>query len=175
MQRALGGGSIVGRDPSWSREGFPFRYFNGSAYSEHLQRYLALFPRDRFLFLTFEQVTKEQEITIRQVWDFLELPAHNAPEKEVHANKTLEYKSEGIGEAILAIKERIRPFKRILPERLLRRVRDIEEATLLERRTDHFDPAVREVLVRLFTPEMQRTEVLTGLDLSAWMAPVFSS
>ena len=172
VQRALSTGTIEGRNPSWSAVGFPFRYFYVSAYSVHLARYLALFPREHFLFLTFEEVTRQQEMVSQRVWAFLDVEPHVVTADPVHANKTLAYKEEGIGKAVLAIKERIRPLKRFLPGDVLRRVRSVEEAFLLERREDRFAPEVYEHLTRIFAPDIARTEALTGLDLSTWTVPV---
>jgi hypothetical protein len=51
-------------------------YLMRSRYAEHLERWMALFGRDQFNFVTLEQLAEDPQHTLDGVHDFLGLPAH---------------------------------------------------------------------------------------------------
>jgi len=51
-------------------------YLQRSRYADHVERWLEVLPRDRFLFLKFEDLAAEPQRTLEQVYDFLGLPVH---------------------------------------------------------------------------------------------------
>jgi hypothetical protein len=57
-----------------------FSYLARSRYAEQVDRWLALFPRDQFLFLKAEELFAEPEKSLGRVHDFLELPAYRPPQ-----------------------------------------------------------------------------------------------
>jgi len=51
-------------------------YLMRSRYAEQLERWFALFPRDRFHFLTLEQMSEDPQRAMEDVHRFLQLPSH---------------------------------------------------------------------------------------------------
>jgi hypothetical protein len=51
-----------------------------SRYAEQLERWLPLFPREQFLFLDSEELSREPERALQRVYDFLGLPADGTRE-----------------------------------------------------------------------------------------------
>lgn len=168
VQASLEKGEIVGRDPEWSTVGYPFRYFYNGVYSMHITRFFGLFPREQFLFLTFEDVTRRQQTTMERVAAFLGLDASSMTADYTHENKTRRYRNDKLGATVRGIKKRVRPLKRYLPGGLLEGVRRLEVSWLMDRERASFGQEVRARLERIFAPEIARTAALTGLNLSAW-------
>jgi hypothetical protein len=54
-------------------------YLMRSRYAEQLERWLDLFPRERFHFLTLEQLAVDPQGTLDRVHEFLDLPDHSYP------------------------------------------------------------------------------------------------
>lgn len=169
VQDALAVGKINGRS-YWSSNGFPFRYFHVGAYSNHISRYLNVFPREHFLFLTFEDVTRRQRASLMRAARFLDLDEalFDVPDEALHDNKTMGYKHKGLGSVIYAAKEKVRPLRHYLPDRLLQRVRSFERKNMMEHKQDHFAGAIQDELRRIFAPDIMKTEALTGLCLDGW-------
>jgi hypothetical protein len=63
---------------SWHFGGWS--YLARSRYAEQLERWLALFPRDQFLFLRAEDLFAEPQQVLDAVHEFLDLPPHRYPE-----------------------------------------------------------------------------------------------
>lgn len=57
-----------------------FSYLARGRYAEQLERWLALFPRERLLILDHAKLLHEPASTMRRVWEFLELPADDRPD-----------------------------------------------------------------------------------------------
>lgn len=51
-------------------------YLLRSRYAEGLQRWLALFPRSQFHFVTLEDLSRDPQATLDAVHEFLDIPAH---------------------------------------------------------------------------------------------------
>lgn len=51
-------------------------YLQRSRYAEHLERWLALFRREQFLFVEFEQMIADPQATLDLIYEFLGLPPH---------------------------------------------------------------------------------------------------
>lgn len=168
VKQQLGEGSIVGRHPSWTREGFPYRYFFLGAYSLHLERYFAVFPRTSFLFFKFEDVVRDQKAAVERSCSFLGLSPPEELRDDLHLNKSLAYRNDALARVVAALKGLLRPLKSHLPSRFHAAVRQVEEDHLLIRRTDSLQSAARTSLVSLFEPEVRKVEGMTGLDLSEW-------
>jgi hypothetical protein len=49
-----------------------------SRYAEQLERWLSLFPRERFLFVDSEELSAQPERALQRVYDFLGLPADDS-------------------------------------------------------------------------------------------------
>ena len=65
-------------------------YLHRSMYAEQVERWLGLFPRDRFLFLKTDEMASEPQHVLDEVYDFLDLPPHTH-EKLPHLHIAPEY------------------------------------------------------------------------------------
>ena len=63
-----------------------FLYYESGKYGEQIQRYMNLFDRNQFLFLSFEELSQNPTITLSKVCDFLEIPAFGF-KSLIHSNK----------------------------------------------------------------------------------------
>ncbi len=65
------------RDPSYhSWQVYQWGYLRTSRYAEHIERWLAAFPREQLLFLEFEEVVAAPERALEQIHEHLNLPRH---------------------------------------------------------------------------------------------------
>lgn len=60
--------------PNSPYSGVPKNYLERGLYANHLRRWFSYFPRERFLILKSERFYENPEATLRQVYEFLELP-----------------------------------------------------------------------------------------------------
>lgn len=161
----LATGILQSRNETWARYGFPFTYFYGSCYSRHIARYFQYFPRQNFLFLTFEEVAKEQEKVLHKVARFLKInPATIQIDSRIHANPSLEYRNR-LFSLLSPIKQALKPM---LPNNISNPFRNLERKWLMKKPDHHFSEVTYQQLLTIFQPEIDRVEGLTGLDLSAW-------
>lgn len=169
VQRLLRSGGLISRGPTWSAAGFPYNYAYVGCYSRHVQAYLDAFSIDNFLFLTFEDVATAQEDVASRISRFLDIDRDPLLSVDkVHMNEGSRH-------------HRYRPAARYLRTAgsLARRAGAGHLAEAIERVGEHLFPAPRKErfpadvharLTEIFLPEIERTEALTGLDLSAWKA-----
>lgn len=65
---------------------FRWGYQRTSRYAEHLERWLAVYPREQFLFLSFERdIAGDPEGTLARVQEFLGLPPHKPSMEKLNA------------------------------------------------------------------------------------------
>lgn len=167
VKQELNSGSIQSRNATWSQYGFPFNYFFVSCYSKHIADYFKYFPKNRFLFLTFEQVTRRQREVVQRVAAFLTVdPFDFSVDTIIHANPSLVYRNR-IAKALspLAI-----TLGHMLPEKVWSQVKLAGRKWLMTNPQYRFPNGTYQRLLGMFLPEIQRVERLTGLDLSTWKA-----
>jgi hypothetical protein len=147
-----------------------FGYVRGGRYATQLESYLALFPRERFLFLLQEDLKPANlNATMRRVFDFLEVDA-DVHVHEVTSNPAVMPRSRFV-HTILHRGSRLKEWlKRQLPYSLRYRIKQ----TLTETNMQTFDypPLDPKTATRLrvtFADEVQRLSTLIGRDLSRWM------
>lgn len=61
-----------------------YSYLIRGHYAEQLERWFALFPRERFLIMKSEEMFADPQQTCDQVFDFLDLPPHRLQQAKVH-------------------------------------------------------------------------------------------
>ena len=166
VAEALSAGRIVGRHPSWTVEGFPFTYAEVSCYARHLRRYFEYFPRERFLFLRFEDLTRHQAATVERVTTFLGLDGPPPlPARDVNATPK-RYKSEIVRRLVGPPK---RVLKSLLPEGARNALGRVERRLFKAHVRIRFEPETHRALTHLFESEIEKTAALTGLDLADWL------
>jgi hypothetical protein len=159
-------------DPAFEKHNpqyfYNYLYFRSGLYGEQIERYLQWFERDRFLFLTLDELQSNPLGVIQRAWAFLDVDPSIVPEIEV--------KNKGGG-------VRSAPWQFFLRHRLrptLTRLNVPRKAEMLAwlfgRNSTGvpippMNPKTRELLRSRYANDLQRTEEFTGLDLSAWISP----
>jgi hypothetical protein len=143
------------------------RFIANGRYREQIDRFLDLFPRDRFLFLLFEDVAARPQRQLSLIRGFLGLPEHTeqVPKREKVKDKTTKVMPP-------VLKRYLKPLKPLSSR--LRKTHGFDTvATLLQREIEYpaLSDDLRERLTDYYAPEIEVLQDLLGEDLSAWRAP----
>jgi hypothetical protein len=165
IRHRLAKGDIKGRYETWTTHLFPFNYFQVSAYARQIENFLNYFPRNNFLFLTFEEVTAGQDTVKQKCAAFLGLdPAGFGPGPARRRNETVRYKLP-----VLQYLHYLRgPLRQIVPDPIASRLRNWERRYFVQDSTIRFDEPTHQILCRLYAGEIDRVAQLTGIDLASW-------
>lgn len=154
----------IARDPELTAQNF---------FDDHLEPYLARFPRERIFVALHDDLVRDADGLLRDIYRFLGVDADFVPQSlaarplaaSAPRNRLL---SRTAKRAATWLRRRDQHWllgwgkNSALSRRLLtRRLRD-EEASVLS-------PQTRARLLDLYRPHMERTQRLIGRDLSAWM------
>lgn len=149
----------------------------GSDYVAQIHAYLAHVPRDRMLFLKFEDFRRDRETVMAQICDFLDLPRFRDYPAEAGRRNLSRDRSDRLGKrlAIDALRKTAGPLwtlRGLLPASLRGRLRDkvVAPAPQDERPYDPppMLPETRALLSRRFAAQIPELTRLTGLELSEW-------
>lgn len=165
VRRCLKSSAIIERYNTWTQYQFPFNYFKVSAYSWQIENFLRYFPEDRFLFMRFKDVARDQEDTKKQLAAFLDIdPDGFASEPAMIKNETLRYKIP----ALRFIKYLKEPLRHVVPEPIAGHLRTAERKYLTEKPDMAFDEHTYRLLCDIFSDEIDRVAEITGLDIEFW-------
>ncbi len=154
----------VAHDPDLTAQNF---------FDEHLEPYLARFPRERIFVALYDDLQRDPRALLRDIYRFLGVDADFVPQSlaakplaaSAPRNRLL---SRAAKRTATWLRRRDQHWllglgkNSLLARRLLtRRLRD-DEALVLS-------PQTRARLLDLYRPHMERTQRLIGRDLSAWM------
>lgn len=143
-----------------------------SKYAPFIAKYLTLFPRANFLFLTLEEIVKQSDDSLKRVYDFLEVDNGFVPEDFMaNRKKAKSSKSVWVSKAMgiftntmtsLGLSGVVAKLKSMgLKDAVLKlNSKDVD--------FEKMDGALRRQLKDEFLLDIKRTEKLTGLDLKAW-------
>lgn len=148
-----------------------FGYVRGGRYATQLESYLALFPRERFLFLLQEDLKPAHlETTMHRVFTFLDVDT-DVHVHEVTSNPAVMPRSRFV-HTILHRGSRLKEwFKRQLPYALRYRLKQaLTETNMHSFDYPPLDPQTAKRLRKLFADEVQRLSTLIGRDLSHWQS-----
>ncbi|SNR66627.1 sulfotransferase [Paracoccus sediminis] len=135
-----------------------------SRYGDQIERYLAVFPRDRFLFLDFRDLTADPGLTVRRVCDFLGAAQPDLRLSAAEEDKHPAYRLTPVGQAVHRLRKALpglagtlqrnlpRPLERYLSHRVARAPASIALTHQAE-------------AAALFRADLDRVEALTGLRL----------
>lgn len=143
---------------------YNFLYVRSGLYSEQVGRYLERFERERFLFLTFDELATDPRMTFRRLYSFLGVPPRAEPIHERHNPGRTVWSPK----VQYFIRQRVEPVARRLFGGPGQRGCD----KLCEWNTrwviPPMRPETRERLRGRFQSDIARLEEQTGLDLAAW-------
>lgn len=141
-------------------------YTDLGMYAEQVERYLDTFGPRRVLLLESDRLLSEPDAVLAEVEDFLGVtPGLSA--RSAHGADTNSFAVARSGAALAALRsERVRGTARALLPLGMRRV--IKERILLRRAVKPLVPeAIREVLMDLYAPDIERLRRLTGREFAS--------
>lgn len=148
----------------------PGNYFFTSDYAGQVQPYLDYFERDAFLFLKTEDLASDPDALLRQVYDFLGLPAIELPPALLAAHTNSGYVLTPTGKLlwkVLGSRDKFNSLvggvKTLIPPPLRPWI-----ARVIARDPDALSPAQQQRLDAMFAQPIGAIEKLSGLDLSGW-------
>jgi hypothetical protein len=145
-----------------------WHYTGMSRYGQQMRHVLDVYPRDQVLALRHEDLVADPDGILTRVYAFLGVPGvERTVQPDPH--RSGEPRNKFISRVVTRhhpVKSLLRPF---LPVRLQRRLRQQIVARNVVR--SQYRDETRAELVETFRPDVELTEQLTGLDLSAWRDP----
>lgn len=148
-------------DPRRAAEG---RFIANGRYREQIDRFLDYYPRDRFLFLLFEDVAARPERQLSLIRGFLGLPEGGAwvPKKDKVKDKNTKVTPP-------VLKRYLKPLKPLSSR--MRKANGFDMlASLLQSEID-YPPLSADLRARLndyYAPHTERLKELMGNDLTGW-------
>ena len=140
-------------------------------YADHIERYLARFPREQVLILLYDDFLQSNEATYRRVLDFLELDAYPLGDIGRHnqsrlvrsgaLRRVVDDMSAGAG-GFSALQ---RLVKRITPRGPRRRLQSWVYEHFVFKPVPELSPETSARLKREIAPEVTKLENLLGIDL----------
>jgi len=144
-------------------------------YADHVERWLALFPREQLHVVILEEFLRDQLAGYRRLFEFLGVDADFVPpDYAKRSNEARSYRFLWIENTLvrtyrfLSRRGYTRLVKRIVDSRVGEIVRSINA---VDREGPRLTPTDRAALVTYFAPHNARLSHLLGHDLSAWDAP----
>jgi hypothetical protein len=145
----------------------PFLHYRTVAtYAPQLERYLALFPREQLLFLSYAQLRRDPDNTLRALLRFLDLavPDHVAAEER---NPSVEPRSATIARWLTSPPPALRAAGRALVPVAIRGelVNRAWHALLRPRRSGELEGEARARILAFFREDLEAVHHLTGLRI----------
>jgi hypothetical protein len=150
---------------------FAFLYVNSGLYSAQLERYFALFPRDRIFVVLYDDLKKDPRGTTRELYRFLSVNAEFEPDVAVHnaSGFPLSVRVQGA----LCRTWNAHPLR---PREPIRRRDRLHfpvafgiNALLGRYRSSRMRSETRRALVKRFRDDIQKTAALIGRNLDSWV------
>ena len=155
---------------AWAQEPFNCYGFLHSFYHDSLQRYYALFPRDRILVLLFEDYVTEPRSVLRDVYAFLGVDTSFVPDLDTRHNPTF-----GIPRSTMLHKTVMRPNRvktltqKLIPTKARKKILGGILKSVRTKKPD-LSPAIRAEFVEVYREDILKVQTLTGRDLSSWLS-----
>jgi Sulfotransferase domain len=146
-------------------------YRERARYAEHLQRYLAVFPREQILVLAFEEFQADNEGHFRRVLEFLGADASYAPPfREVHGSNAP--RSRRLNRALNTPALKRTLFRTLGPRRYDALRKSVARVTMRREARPGIPPELERDLRLELAPEVDRVSALVGRDLrTLWGYP----
>ena len=144
-------------------------YRTSVSFAEQVERYLAVFGRERVHFVVFDDLVADPRAVYRATLEFLGVDATFEVDLSVY-NPARRARSGRLQRAIFAPPPQLRGlFGRLRRIPLLHRLRDsLVSANSRQAERREMDPELRRALTAEFAPQVAQLGELIGRDLSAW-------
>lgn len=147
-------------------------YIGQGMYHRLLNRYYERFDPSRIRVYFFDDLKREPETVMRDIYRFLGVDESFRPDTQTKYNvgqRTV--KDPKIERFISAGKNALRPLRPLMPNSLIRVLKGTaHRAEKIAQVTPELSPATRSELCGVFREDVLRLEKRTGRDLSAWLA-----
>lgn len=143
-------------------------------YYQHLERFYKYFPKEHVLVILVDDIEKDPQATIRQVFAFLGVDAHFVPSVLHRRANTAWYQPVGLEKAEQNLRTLlVKPIWELMPEQVRKSVQNRYFGRLslgkIESEYDRgMDKDVRAQLHEIFRPENEKLAELINRDLSFW-------
>lgn len=148
-----------------------FLYYHSGLYSEQISRYFDAFPREQVHIILYDDLKHARLQTVQQAYRFLGVDPDFEPELDVH-NQSAVPLSVRL-QALVASRWRGHPLTPGTPlrrrDRLHFPVAFNINLALGQYRKERMRPETRRSLVERFRPDIEKTAVLIGRNLDAWL------
>ncbi len=145
---------------------YNYLYFRSGLYGRQVRRYARLFPRERFLFVRFEELQQDIRSVLQRVCNFIDVDPDFEPGDTSPANRSHDVRSARLQ---FFLRRRLEPL--LVKLRLGKARRVIDRAAqwnVLESKPAPLSPDTRQQLIELYRNDLELLESLTGLDTSTW-------
>ena len=133
-------------------------------YADQIERYLEVFPKERFLFLDFRDLTRDPQAVLTRTCEFLEIDAPVVAPEEMRERRNVNYQMTLAGYVFETCKSMVpglqRNLRRVLPSGAQRVLID-----KVLRRPSPLEFYDEDQARGLFEDDLARVEALTGLKL----------
>jgi hypothetical protein len=156
------------------REGIPFpnrrkrHYFAWGFYAERVQLFLNAFPQNQFLFLLYDDLVRNPQALLRQVFEFLEVDPNFQPNVGIRHNAGSWPNHFTIHRAVKSLRPLQRQIGRIVPDSMRRAAAEWFQARN-SRTPPKLDTVLRRELTDAYREDILRLQDIIQRDLSAWL------
>jgi len=148
--------------------GISHLYIELGLYYEQVKRYLETFPKQNVKIILFDDLKKNIEKTVREIFKFLSVNANVNIDfnKKANVGVYLVPKSEKLNKTILNIG---RPLKFLLPDYTRKQMMNVYKKLFMKDGKPKLTVEHRKVLLPFFIEDIERTQRLINRDLSMWL------
>ncbi len=143
-------------------------YAESSLYASKVEKYLSVFGKSRVHFIVFDDLLKNREKTLGDLYSFLGVDDSFQPDADVNTNASGIPRSTSLARLLAydnALKKAIRAF---IPDKLASIIRRGINTWNIKGKME-IDDLSRQHLSAYFTDDVKRLMDVSGLDLSHWL------
>jgi hypothetical protein len=157
-------------NPSWRNEPFTAYGCITSLYHDNLSKYYKLFPREQILVLKHEDLLKDADASFEKIFRFIGVDPSFRPDtsRRYHVGKGVP-RNGAILQAMMRPSLLKSVTRTILPKSIRWRI-GLRLRALGSTAQKPLDPKDRQEFMEVFRADTLKTQELTNLDLSNWLA-----
>ena len=143
-------------------------YFDRGLYLARTKRFLTESPRERFLFLLYDDLVKDPRGFLAQIFRFMDIDPDFLPDLSKRHNAGAWPRSMLLHHLMTSVNPVKKAVARMMPEK----IRKSLERTIHARNLNAppaLDPELRRTLTRAYRDDILGLQQLIGRDLSAWV------
>jgi hypothetical protein len=144
-------------------------YFDRGLYLERTKRFLATFPRDRFLFLLYDDLVADPGRFVKEIFTFLRIQPDFHPDTTQRHNAGTWPRSLLLHRLVTSMNPVKKGFVRLLPAAVRKSLEQKIHSFNLDSPRP-LDRNLRRGITRQYRDDILGLQELIGRDLSAWMA-----